>query len=522
MHPFGHKVFVYDSLQQRKVELVPLVPGEVRMYVCGPTVYNLFHVGNARPLVAFDVVARHLRARGYRVTFVRNVTDVDDKIINRARECGEDPKRFAERWTAEYRRDYQSLGCRPPDVEPLATQHITEMIAQIEQLIARGLAYESSGSVYFSVTSFPAYGELSKLPQEELLCGARKELEAGKREAVDFALWKAAKCDELSWPSPWGPGRPGWHIECSAMSEKYLGPTFDIHGGGTDLRFPHHENERAQSQGLHGAGTFARYWMHNGFIGFRWVFGDKLLAEGSKIAKSDEAMRKLYHMFVARNCIERHGGEAVRLWLLTTQYRNPLAFDLDMNPDEPPETASFRLPGLEEAERRIEYGYQTKQRLDDALQGQKPEAGSVLPEAGGWIERLLQALDDDFNTPMALAEWSSALALANRVLDGKVTPPPPKDVKRRTLERLSSELQQAGDVLGLLERSPAEFLAEHRQRRIKVKGLDAEQIEQQLAERTQAREAKDFAKSDSLRQSLFHLGVEVMDTPTGTRWRVRD
>jgi cysteinyl-tRNA synthetase len=517
------KIFVHDSFQQRKVELVPVVPGEIRMYVCGPTVYNLFHVGNARPLVVFDVVARHLRARGYRVTFVRNVTDVDDKIISRANECGDDPKCFAARWTAEYRRDYQALGCQPPDVEPLATEHIPEMIAQIEQLIARGIAYESSGSVYFAVSAFAAYGELSRLPREDQLCGARKEIEDGKREPADFALWKAAKPEEPSWPSPWGPGRPGWHIECSAMSEKYLGSTFDIHGGGIDLRFPHHENERAQSQGLHGPGTFARYWLHNGFIGFRWVFGDKLLAEGSKIAKSDEAMRKLYHMFVARNCIERHGGEAVRLWLLTTQYRNPLAFDLDMNPDDPPETATFRLPGLEEAEKRIEYGYQTRQRLDDALHGQKPEApGVVLPEADGWLERLFAALDDDFNTPMALAEWSGALALANRVLDGKVTPPPAKDVRRRTLQRLSIDLERAGAVLGLLTRNPAEFLAEHRLRRIQVRGLDAAQIESQLAERAQARQAKDFAKSDALRQSLWELGVEVMDTPTGTRWRVRD
>ncbi|HNO69855.1 MAG TPA: cysteine--tRNA ligase, partial [Pseudomonadota bacterium] len=322
------KVSIYDTFAQRKVEICPLLPGEIRMYVCGPTVYNLFHVGNARPLVAFDVVARHLRARGYRVKFVRNITDVDDKIIARARECGEDPKAFAERWTAEYHRDFASLGCQPSDVEPRATEHIGEMIAHIEKLIAHGLAYESDGSVYYSVASFAAYGELSRLPREELLCGARKDIEPGKRDAADFALWKSAKPDEPSWPSPWGAGRPGWHIECSAMSEKYLGPTFDIHGGGIDLRFPHHENERAQSQGVHGPGTFARYWMHNGFIGFRWVYGEKLIAEGSKIAKSDEAMRKLYHMFVARNCIDRHGGEAVRLWLLTTQYRNPLAFDL--------------------------------------------------------------------------------------------------------------------------------------------------------------------------------------------------
>lgn len=517
------QVFVYDTLEQRKVELVPRVPGEIRMYVCGPTVYNLFHVGNARPLVVFDVLCRHLRKRGYRVTFVRNITDVDDKIINRARECGEDPQAFAQKWTAEYHRDYTALRCLPPDVEPRATDHIREMLEHIQKLIALGLAYEALGSVYFSVESFAAYGELSKIPKEELLTGARKELEPGKREPADFALWKAAKADEPSWESPWGPGRPGWHIECSAMSEKYLGHTFDIHGGGIDLRFPHHENERAQSQGVHGPGTFARYWMHNGFIGFRWVFGEKLLAEGSKIAKSDEAMRKLYHMFVARHCIERHGGEAVRLWLLTTLYRNPLAFDLDMDPDAQGDAVPFRLPGLEEAEKRVEYGYQTRLRLAEALSGQKPEApGPVLPEAEGFLDRLLRALDDDLNTPVALAEWSGALSLVNRLLDGKVSPAPPKDVRRRTLHRLAADLDQAAQVLGLLECVPLEYLEAHRARKIAHRGVDAAEIERLLSARTQARQTKDFATSDALRQKLWDMGVEVMDTPTTTRWRLRD
>jgi cysteinyl-tRNA synthetase len=503
-------VSIYDSLQQKKVELHPAVPGEVRMYVCGPTVYNLFHIGNARPLVAFDVVARHLRARGYRVTFVRNITDVDDKIINRARECGEDPAAFAERWTAEYHRDYFALGCAPADVEPRATSHIAEMQAQISQLIERGVAYPTeTGSVYFSVASFPGYGELSKLPREELQAGARKELEADKRDAADFALWKAAKPGEPFWPSPWGPGRPGWHIECSAMAEKYLGVTFDLHGGGIDLRFPHHENERAQAQGVHGPGTFARYWMHNGFVGFRWVHGSDVLAEGSKIAKSDESMRMLYHAFVARTCIERHGGEAVRLWLLTTQYRNPITFDVDVPPDALQDESRMRLPGLEEAEGRLEYAYLTRQRLDDALPALKPEApepapgGVVLNEAEGWLERLVSALDDDFNTPVALAEWTSALGLVNRVLDNKLSPAPPKDVRRRTLLRLAADLQKAGSALGLLERPPAEWLAEHRQRRIKARGLDLPRIE-------------------AVRAQLLELGVEVMDAPTGTRWRVRD
>jgi cysteinyl-tRNA synthetase len=546
-------VTVYDSFLARKVAVEPQVPGQLSMYVCGPTVYNYFHIGNARPLVAFDVVARHLRARGYQVKFVRNITDVDDKIIQRAREVGEEPTAFAERWTAEYHRDYAALRCLPPDIEPRATQHIHEMHTQIEQLIARDMAYAVDGSVYFAVSHFAGYGELSKLPREELLEGARKELEPGKREPADFALWKATKPGEPAWDSPWGKGRPGWHIECSAMAEKYLGTAFDLHGGGIDLKFPHHENERAQAQGIHGCTSFAKYWIHNGFVGFRWVYGEKVLAQGSKISKSDERMRPLYQAFVARTCIERHGGEAVRLWLLTTHYRNPITFDIDVPPigfalgtepldlDAAPcdgsdptgskssgtlDESKLRLPGLEEAERRLEYAYLSMQRLGDALAGQAPlttaDAGAVAPDADGWLERLYQALDDDFNTPVALAEWTAALAFVNRLLDGKLTPALAKDVRRRTLWRLQSDLLLAGQVLGICERSPAEYLAEHRVRRVTAKGLDQARIDELLTERAQARQQKDFASSDLLRTALLDLGVEVMDTPQGMRWRVRD
>ncbi|MBL9002716.1 MAG: cysteine--tRNA ligase [Myxococcales bacterium] len=520
-------VSLFDSQQQKKVPLVPCTPGHVRMYVCGPTVYNLFHIGNARPFVVFDVVARHLRARGYRVTLVCNVTDVDDKIIHRAQELGEDPSAFAARFTDEYHRDRRALGCLPPDVEPRATEHIAEMQHQIQQLLDRGLAYVVDGDVYYAVNQFPGYGELSRLPREELLAGARKEVDPRKRDAADFALWKAAKPGEPSWPSPWGNGRPGWHIECSAMSEKYLGPVFDLHGGGIDLRFPHHENERAQAQGVHGPHAFSRLWMHNGFVGFRWVHSGQVMAEGSKIAKSDVAMRPLYHAFVARTCIERHGGEAVRLWLLTTIYRNPITFDVDMAPPTPERSgspdAAVRTPGLEEAERRLEYGYLTVLRLDEALAVGKPVSdGPVWSESEGWLDRLLAALDDDFNTPVALSEWQEGLGLANRVLDGKITPPLAKDVRRRTLERLRADLRRAASVLGLLESDPAAYLSAHRIRRVAARGLDQARIESLIADREAARRSKDFARADSLRGELLTLGVEVMDTPTGPRWRVQD
>jgi cysteinyl-tRNA synthetase len=519
----GSMIQVYDTQRQKKVAFEPAVPGQARMYVCGPTVYNLFHIGNARPFVAFDVVARHLRSRGLKVTYVRNITDVDDKIINRAREGGEDPAALAERFTQEFHRDVDALGCQRPDVEPRATGHIGEMVAQIEALVARGLAYEVEGDVYFSVSRFPGYGELSHLPMEDLLAGARKEVDPRKREPADFALWKAAKPGEPSWPSPWGAGRPGWHIECSAMSEKYLGPTFDLHGGGVDLRFPHHENERAQAQGVHGPGTFARYWLHNGFVGFRWVHGGEVIAEGSKIAKSDERMRAMYQVFVARSCIERHGGEAVRLFLLTTHYRNPITFDVDLPPDADPRVVPARTPGLEEAEQRMEYAYLTMQRLGDALAvGKEAGAGAVHKEAEGWLERLQAALDDDFNTPLALAEWSGALALCNRVLDNRDKDALPKDVRRRTLQRLFQDLRQAGASLGLLEAEPSAWLEAHRRRRAARRGLDVAEIEQRIHERDEARKGKDFARSDGLRAELLSRGVELMDTPTGTRWRIAD
>ena len=518
---------IYDTMQQRKVALSPCRPGEIGMYVCGPTVYNLFHIGNARPLVCFDVVARHLRARGYRVTFVRNITDVDDKIINRAHECGESPAALAARFTDEYHRDLSALGCLRADFEPRATEHIAEMQAQISELIARGLAYVVDGDVYYAVNHFSGYGELSHQTLDELLAGARKEVDPRKREPGDFALWKAAREGEPAWPSPWGPGRPGWHIECSAMAVKYLGTTFDLHGGGVDLRFPHHENERAQAQGVHGPASFSRYWMHNGFVGFRWVHNGEVLAEGNKIAKSDVAMRPLYHAFVARSCIERHGGEAVRLWLLTTQYRNPITFDVDMPP--PGERAAaevaVRMPGLEEAERRLEYAYLTLQRLEDAVAAFKqaaPATLAVCAEAEGWLDRLLGALDDDFNTPVALSEWQAALGLVNRILDNKITPPLSKDVRRRTLERLLADLKQASAVLGLLETPAEAWLASHRSRRVVARGLDAARIEQLIAERNAARQERNFARADALREELLGIGIEVMDAPSGTRWRVRD
>ena len=310
---------VFDTLHKKKLDFEPIDPSHVRMYVCGPTVYNLIHIGNARPVVAFDVVYRTLRARYPRVTYARNITDVDDKIIKRAAERGEDPGTLAARFSDEYHRDTDTLCCLRPDVEPRVTEHIVEIVSLIEKLVAEGVAYEAGGDVYFDVARFGPYGQLSGQPLDQLEAGARVDIDERKHSPLDFALWKAAKPGEPSWPSPWGAGRPGWHIECSAMALRHLGERFDLHGGGVDLIFPHHENERAQSQGACGDGSFAKYWLHNGFVNFN----DK------KIAKSDESMKRLLERaFVLRGLVEAMGGETVRFFLLTTQYRNPINFEV--------------------------------------------------------------------------------------------------------------------------------------------------------------------------------------------------
>jgi cysteinyl-tRNA synthetase len=497
---------LFDTLRRKKLDFVPLDPDDVRMYVCGPTVYNFLHVGNGRPLVAFDVVYRHLKTRFPKVTYVRNITDVDDKIIKRAAELGEEPGALTTRFTAEFARDAKALGCLSPTAEPKVTENVPEIVALVARLIERGRAYVADGDVYFRVSAFPPYGQLSGQPLDQLEAGARVEVDERKKSPLDFALWKSAKPGEPSWPSPWGAGRPGWHIECSAMAEKLLGKDFDLHGGGVDLIFPHHENERAQSQGAHGDETFARFWIHNGFVNFN----DK------KIAKSDESMKRLLKSaFLLRVLDEKHGGEAVRFLLLTTHYRHPINFEVNESED------GLRFPGLEEAERQLEYGYLTRRRLAEALAvGPAPGEGPVAPEASGWIGELGEALDDDFNTAGAIAALQQGLGVANRLLDGKLAVA--KDVKRRTLKRLASDLATASAELGLLEAEPTAWLAAHRTRRAAARKIDVAQVEAAIAERAGARAAKNFARSDEIREQMKLLGVELMDGPGGTSWRVAD
>ena len=496
---------LYDTARREKVPLQPLEDGRLGVYVCGPTVYDMCHVGHARCYVGFDVVIRHLRASGFKVRYVRNITDVDDKIIRRAAELGEDPLELSARMAEEFHRDMRALGNRDPDVEPTVSGHIPEVVALTQRIIESGHAYPMGGDVYFEVGSFPAYGALSHRNLDELRSGARVEVDERKRNPLDFALWKAAKAGEPSWESPWGRGRPGWHIECSAMSSRYLGDRFDIHGGGMDLIFPHHENELAQSRAVAGPESFARFWMHNGFITVR-------TAENAE----EKMSKSLGNFFTIRQVCERYEPEALRLFLLGTHYRSPIAFEVDATPG-----GQARFVSLEEAERRLSYSYATLARLDAALATGKPAGkGTVLPEVAGFEGRLQAALDDDFNTAAALGHLAELLTFANKLLDQPGLCP--KDVRRRTLESARAGLRRAAEVLGVLAEEPQAFLTRRRDRLAAARGIEGALVERRIAERAAARQAKDFAAADQVRQELADRGVELMDGPTGTTWRIAE
>ena len=464
------------------------------------------HVGHARVYVAFDVVVRHMRRRGLDVTYVRNVTDVDDKIIKRAGEADppDDPIALSARFTDEFRKDMDALGNRTPDHEPKVSDHVPDIVKLIEEIIAAGHAYEAEGDVYFSVESFPEYGVLSRRNLDDLRAGARVEVDQRKRGPLDFALWKAAKPGEPSWESPWGPGRPGWHIECSAMSSRYLGESFDIHGGGMDLIFPHHENEIAQSRAVSGPGTYAQHWMHNGFINVRTTTNEE-----EKMSKS------LGNFFTIREVLTRHEPEALRLFLLGTHYRKPLSFELDRTGGD------VRFASLEDAEQRLTYAYGTLARLREALSvGKEYGPGPVVEPSDTFLERFEQALDDDFNTAAAVGLTSELLTLANKLLDSPKSAP--KDQRRRTLRLTLEAFEQVSDALGIFGQDPAAFLERRRAELCRARDIDPARVEEAIVKRNEARKAKDFQMADQLRQELTDMGVELMDGPAGTTWRVVD
>jgi cysteinyl-tRNA synthetase len=493
--PGPRQLRIYDTRARKKVPFQPIVPGKVSLYACGTTVYDLCHIGHARKEVAWDVITRHLRASGYELRFVRNITDVDDKIINKAKEEGRTADAVARHYADEMQADFRALGLATPDLEPRATEHIAEVIDIIRRLEERGLAYAVGGDVYFTVPKFSGYGQLSGQSIDDLKAGARIEVGEQKQSPLDFALWKAAKPGEPSWPSPWGEGRPGWHIECSAMAHRYLGEPFDIHGGGADLIFPHHENEIAQSEGAFGAGNFARHWMHSGL----------LTLGGEKMSKS------LGNIVTIRKVAATHDLEALRLLFIGVHYRSAVGFTLTKDDDGRPV-----YPELDEAEGRLEYFYTTLARLADLSAGD--DKGPVLPEAERTLVSFQEAMDDDFNAAAAIGHLYEAFVLANKLLDDAKAAA--KDVRRRTLARLRTDVAKCGETLGIFQRPPAEFLRARRDRMCVRKRIDAVAVEVRIAERQAARSAKDFTRADEIRKALQAQGIELQDTPAGTTWRV--
>jgi cysteinyl-tRNA synthetase len=453
-------IYLHDTLSNEKKAFEPLAPGRVTMYVCGPTVYNYAHIGNARPPVVFDVLARLLRRR-FELVYARNITDVDDKINAAARESGKPIGEITARYIEAYNSDMAALGVGPPDIEPRATQHIAEMIEMIEELLEEGFAYAAEGHVLFDVSADADYGRLSKRDLREMIAGARVEVAPYKRSPQDFVLWKPSTPEQPGWESPWGRGRPGWHIECSAMARKHLGKTIDIHGGGQDLVFPHHENELAQSRCAHKGTTFARYWLHNGFLG----------VDSTKMSKS------LGNVLLVHDLVATNPGEAIRLALMSAHYRQPLDWSEDtLN------TARRQLDRLYGALRGIDVG------AAERRQAEPPEA-------------VVAALEDDLNTPKALAEMFNLARRLNKTAGD--------DARRE----LAAQLYAAGDLAGLLQSDPEEWFAGNRG------GLSESEIERLLARRNAARDQRDFAAADAIRDRLAASGIAIEDGPAGTRWR---
>jgi cysteinyl-tRNA synthetase len=485
-------------MRGQKVPFEPLQPGKVGVYVCGPTTYAPAHIGHAYSAIAFDTIRRSLEFLGWQVKYVRNVTDIDDKIINEANKTGQDPLAISAKFAAEYNRDMARFNVRPPTVEPKVTEHIPQIIAIVERLIANGHAYAVDGDVFYEVRTFPAYGRLSGQSIDKLEEGKRVEIDERKKNPADFALWKSAKPGEPSWNSPWGKGRPGWHIECSAMTVSHLGATFDIHAGGKDLIFPHHENEIAQSQGADGEGTFARYWMHNGFLNF----------EGVKMSKS------LGNVFNCDQIADAVGGEALRFFCIKHHYRSPVDFDVQITDD------GVRFFSLESADRELARFYEALAKIDQEIAKGDGGEGPVMPEAEKLIPEAREALADDFNTPVVVAALHAALSLANKLLE--TSKGMDKQLRKRTLARLGRDIRAVGVALGVFQQDPAVYLAERRDRLVRTKKIDVAAVQAKLAERTAARAAKDFTRADAIRGELAQLGVALHDTPSGTDWSVQD
>ncbi|MBI2061073.1 MAG: cysteine--tRNA ligase [Nitrospirae bacterium] len=467
-----------NSLTRRLEPFEPLRKDRVGIYVCGVTVYDDCHIGHARAAVVFDTLVRYLRFKGYPLTYVRNFTDIDDKIIQRAQKEGVEWSEIGRRYVEAYYRDMGPLNLLKPDVEPKATNHIPEMIRLVETLVAKGLAYESGGDVYFAIDKFPSYGKLSGKRTEDLLAGARVEPTDLKRHPLDFALWKGSKPGEPSWPSPWGPGRPGWHLECSAMSMKYLGESFDLHGGGLDLIFPHHENEIAQSEGATGR-PFVRMFLHNGFVNIR---EEKM----SKSVGNIVGLKDIYKVYTP---------EALRLYLLSAHYRSPLDYS-----DE----------SLRQSEQRTFRIYSLLRKVAAYTAGEHEPY--VLPEAA---RRFEEAMDGDLNSPAALAVLSEALDEMGSLLQEKR-----HAGTAGHLTALGHTLLHLGGVLGLFATAPVAYIERLTRNHLHRLGLNETMIREQIDLRAAARSAKDWSQADAIRTSLLGQGIALEDSREGTSWRV--
>ncbi|PWA12973.1 cysteine--tRNA ligase [Pueribacillus theae] len=463
---------LYNTLTRKKETFIPIEDKKVKMYVCGPTVYNYIHIGNARPPIVFDTVRRYFQYRGYDVYYVSNFTDVDDKIIKAAKEIGEEVPKLAERFIKAYHEDTEALGVRKADVHPRVMENMDEIIDFVEALIEKGYAYEADGDVYFKTREFEGYGKLSHQSIDDLRLGARIEVGEKKQDPLDFTIWKAAKEGEIAWDSPWGKGRPGWHIECSAMAKKYLGETIDIHAGGRDLAFPHHENEIAQTEALTGK-PFANYWMHNGYI---------------KI--NDEKMSKsLGNVVLVHELIQNQDPNVVRFFMLSVHYRNPINFN-----DELLESARSGLERLKETVRNLEYRMAHSANLDKNIE-------SSLDAIQRLKKQFIEEMDDDFNTANAIAVLFELAKEANRYLANK-------NSSKAVLSAYLTLFEEISTVLGIPLKQEEALLDE--------------EIEKLIEERNQARKERQFARADEIRDQLLAQHIILEDTPQGVRWKRKE
>ena len=505
---------LYNTLTRTTEQLTP--KGErVTVYCCGPTVYDVPHAGHARAALAPDLLVRRLRNKGFEVTYVRNITDVDDKILARAEKNGEPPLELSKRMATVYQEQMREVGCLPPDVEPRVSEHLPQIYALIETLLANGSAYAIEPSpgrtdVYFAVRQFADYGKLSRRKIDDLIAGARVEKDTDKRDPLDFALWKSCPEEEWGWDSPWGRGRPGWHIECSAMCGHYLGHGFDVHAGGMDLIFPHHENEVAQSEAAHpGEGPLAKLWMHNGFVN----------VDKEKMSKS------LGNFVTVRDVLERNDAEGFRWFLLGAQYRGPVQFDTEQLP-----SGRVVFPGVDEAERRVDYVYGALQRLREQVSPDLTAPSKLAQELVPFRERIIKAeaaadaaLDDDLNSPVALAALGEMAQAANEACD--LAKKKKKDALFQgavcVFARLAlTSIGKLSRDLGLLSAAPDAYFSRTKARRLALRGLTAADIEAKVEGRAEARKNKDFAAGDAIRDELLALGVTLMDAPGGTEWSI--